>query len=472
MSQTIAIILTLLSVGILVYMLSKKMDIKIVLFALGLLLLYCAVFMGNKVTVLQPVSSQFLKPIQVMIDQFTTTLSQAGFVILLLAGYSAYMSHIGANDITVTGLTSSMKGIKSVYLLVPIVFLMDNILSLVVPSASNLAIILLATLYPVLRSTGMSRLTSAALIATSATIIPTPLGSDNVAMANALHMSTTQYVFNYHALISIPTLLLMALVQYFWQKHEDKHEDKKDGPEISYEQELKEYGIEDETAKTTKAINGKFMRFIYGVLPLMPIIILIVNFIFNIAQGNDSTMSVQAVTLISWIIAIIIELINCRDAKQVLKDTNVFIKGMGNAMGIVVLLIAAQTYVQGLNAIGIMSMIQNAMLHVKGAGILLPLIMVAFTGVIVILSGSGIALIFAMIPLIVPLAKSAGIAPQQLSVPIQLAGNLLRAVSPVAAVVLIVSEATHVEPGQIIKRTTVPMISGVVIMLILSFILL
>lgn len=468
MSQTIAIILTLLSVGILVYMLSKKMDIKIVLFALGLLLLYCAVFMGNKVTVLQPVSSQFLKPIQVMIDQFTTTLSQAGFVILLLAGYSAYMSHIGANDITVTGLTSSMKGIKSVYLLVPIVFLMDNILSLVVPSASNLAIILLATLYPVLRSTGMSRLTSAALIATSATIIPTPLGSDNVAMANALHMSTTQYVFNYHALISIPTLLLMALVQYFWQKHEDK----KDGPEISYEQELKEYGIEDETAKTTKAINGKFMRFIYGVLPLMPIIILIVNFIFNIAQGNDSTMSVQAVTLISWIIAIIVELINCRDAKQVLKDTNVFIKGMGNAMGIVVLLIAAQTYVQGLNAIGIMSMIQNAMLHVKGAGILLPLIMVAFTAVIVILSGSGIALIFAMIPLIVPLAKSAGIAPQQLSVPIQLAGNLLRAVSPVAAVVLIVSEATHVEPGQIIKRTTVPMISGVVIMLILSFILL
>lgn len=290
-----------------------------------------------------------------------------------------------------------MKGIKSVYLLVPIVFLMDNILSLVVPSASNLAIILLATLYPVLRSTGMSRLTSAALIATSATIIPTPLGSDNVAMANALHMSTTQYVFNFHALISIPTLLLMALVQYFWQKHEDK----KDGHELSYEQELKEYGIKDENAKTTKAINGKFMRFIYGVLPLMPIIILIVNFIFNIAKGNDSTMSVQTVTLISWIIAIIIELINCKDAKQVLKDTNVFIKGMGNAMGIVVLLIAAQTYVQGLNAIGIMSMIQNAMLHVKGAGILLPLIMVAFTAVIVILSGSGIALIFAMIPLIV-----------------------------------------------------------------------
>lgn len=468
MSQIIAIILTLLSVGILVYMLSKKLDIKIVLFALGLVLLYCGVFMGNKITVLQPVSNQFLQPIQVMIDQFTTTLSQAGFVILLLAGYSAYMSHIGANDITVSGLTSSMKGIKSVYILVPIVFLMANVLSLVVPSASNLAIILLATLYPVLRSTGMTRLTAAALIATSATIIPTPLGSDNVAIANALHLSTTQYVFSYHALISIPTLLLMAIIQYFWQKHEDK----RTGEELSYEEELSRYGLKEEQNTQMKEVKGKFVRFVYGILPLAPIIILIIDFIFNLAQGSTTTMSVQEVTLISWIIAIIIELITTRNAKQVLADTNVFVQGMGNAMSIVVLLIAAQTYVQGLNATGIMSMIQNAMLHVNGSGILLPIIMVIFTAIIVILSGSGIALIFALIPLIVPLAKSAGIAPQQLSVPIQLAANLLRAVSPVAAVVLIVSGATHVEPSQIIRRTFVPMLGGVVIMLILSFCLL
>ena len=468
MNQLIAIVLTLLSVIILVYMLSKKMDIKIVLFALGLVLLYCAVLMGNKITVLAPVSNQFLKPIQVIIDQFTSTLSQAGFVILLLAGYSAYMSHIGANDVTVSALTSSMKGIKSVYLLVPIVFLMSNILSLVVPSASNLAIILLATLYPVLRATGMSRLTSAALIATSATIIPTPLGSDNVALASALHMSTTQYVFCYHALISIPTLLLIAVIQYFWQKHEDK----KEGQEISYEEELKKYGLKEESTQKLKVKGGKFVRFVYGLLPLAPIIILIVDFIYNLVRGVTTTMSVQEVTLISWIIAIIVELINTKDAKQVLQDSNVFIKGMGNAMSIVVLLVAAQTYVQGLNAVGIMTMLQNSMTDIKSAGILLPIIMVIFTAVIVILSGSGIALIFALIPLIVPLAKSAGIAPQQLSVPIQLAANLLRAVSPVAAVVLIVSEATHLDTAQIIKRTSVPMIGGVVIMLIMSFCLL
>lgn len=468
MNQLIAVILTLLSVIVLVYMLSKKMDIKIVLFALGLVLLYCGVFMGNKISLLQPVANQLLQPIQVIIDQFTTTLSQAGFVILLLAGYSSYMTCIGANNVTIGGLTSTMKGIKSVYLLVPIVFLMGNILSLVVPSAANLAIILLATLYPVLRTAGMSRLTAAAVIATTATIIPTPLGSDNVAIAAALKMSVTQYVFSYHALISIPTLLLMAIVHYFWQKHEDK----KDGQGLSYQAELAQYGLKGDDKQQTQVVGSKFVRFIYGLLPLLPIIILIIDFIFNVTQGRNLTMNVQSVTIISWIVAIIIELINKKDTKKVLNDTNTFIKGMGNAMGIVVLLIAAQTYVQGLNAVGIMTMIQKLMTNIHGAGILLPLIMVILTAIIVLLSGSGLALIFALIPLIVPLAKSAGIEPQQLAVPLQLAGNLLRAVSPVAAVILIVSGATHLDPGQIIRRTAVPMISGVLIMLVLSFCLL
>lgn len=465
MSQVIAIILTIASVAILCYMLSKKLDIKIILFALGLVLLYCGVFMGNKIKVLQPVDSPILKPIQVMVDQFTTTLAGPGFVILLLAGYSAYMSYIGANDVTVSGLTSSMKNINSVYILVPVVFLMGNILSLVVPSASNLAIILLTTLYPVLRSTGMSRLSSAALIATSATIVPTPLGSDNVAIAAALHMPTTEYVFKYHAIVSIPTLLLMAVIQYFWQKHEDKINQH----ELSYEEELQQYGLKEANDETNTISGSKGLRFIYGILPLLPIIILIIDFIVGISHGKPATMSVQAVTIISWIIAIFVELFHKHQAKQTLKDTNIFIKGMGSAMGIVVLLVAAQTFVQGLNAIGIMRMIQTTMMHIKGAGILLPLIMVIFTVIIVLLSGSGVALTFALIPLIVPLAKSAGIAPQQLSVPIQLAGNLLRAVSPVAAVVLIVSGSTHLEPVQIIKRTSVPMIGGLIFMLILSF---
>src|SRR5699024_11270129 len=93
------------------------------------------------------------------------------------------------------------------------------------------------------------------------------------------------------------------------------------------------------------------------------------------------------------------------------------------------------------------------------------------SALIVILSGSGIALFFAMIPLIVPLADAAGISPIAVSVPMGLAGNLFRAVSPVAAVVLIVAGTLKVNPLNIIKRTAVPMISGVIFMFVLSMII-
>ena len=211
----------LLAVGILVYMLLKKNDIKMTLLILGILLLYIAILIGGHLEISESTGTSLLDPFQVVVDQFTSALVGPGFVILILGGYSAYMNHIGANKVTVQALTKPISRIRSIYFLIPIVFLIGNLLSLVIPSASNLAIILLATLYPVLRSAGMSRLSAAAVIGTSATIVPTPLGSDNVAIASLLNINVTDYVFKNHAIVSVPTLLAIALVHYWWQKHVD-----------------------------------------------------------------------------------------------------------------------------------------------------------------------------------------------------------------------------------------------------------
>src|SRR5699024_775942 len=130
--------------------------------------------MGNKIVFedFTSTGSIFLDPLQVIVEQFKSTLTSAGLIILILGGYTAYMSSIGANDLTVQMLTKPISKIKSVYILVPIIFLLGNFLSLVIPSASTLAILLLATLYPVMKKAGMSTLSIAAILATSATIIP------------------------------------------------------------------------------------------------------------------------------------------------------------------------------------------------------------------------------------------------------------------------------------------------------------
>src|SRR5699024_6406794 len=163
----------LLAVAVIVYMLIKKMDIKIALFLMGIVLLLISLASGKEIVFddFESTGSALLDPLQVIVQQFKSTLTSAGLIILILGGYifyMFYMSHIGSNDLNVQMLTKPINKFKSLYILVPIIFLLGNLLSLVVPSASTLAILLLATLYPVLKRSGMSALSIAAVIATSA----------------------------------------------------------------------------------------------------------------------------------------------------------------------------------------------------------------------------------------------------------------------------------------------------------------
>jgi len=451
---------SILGVAAVIFMLLKKLDIKITLLVVGMLLMFGAMIIGKL-----PVESvnDFLAPFTAIVDQFKATLPKAGLIILILGGYTAYMSHIGANEVTVNSLTKPLSKIKSPYVLVPVVFLLGNVLSLVVPSASNLSIILLATLYPVLKKSGMSTLTAAAVIATTATVMPTPLGGDNVAIAAELGMPVAEYVFKYHAPVSIATLLVMAIAHYFWQKRMDKIDVSK--------------GLVDDVdieVEEIKEINGgKLYKTIYTLLPLLPILLLILSYIINqfIAAEKAISLDVAMVSILSFAIAVICELIRKKDSKIVLKDTESFFKGMGNAMGIVALLVSAGVFVTGLKSVGLITHLQEFMTNASVPGFTLPLILVLFTAVIVLLSGSGTALFYAMVPLMVPLAVAANIDPIAVTVPMGLAGNLLRAVSPVAAVVMIVAGTTKQDPFKIVKRTAVPMVIGVIFMFILSMIL-
>ena len=122
----------MIAVIIVVIMLIKKMDIKITLFAMGIVLMYIANRHGKSKSQsrnLNQTGLTVLDPLKAVIDQFKSTLPAAGFIILILGGYSAYMTSIGANEVTVHTLTKPIKKIKSVYILVPLVFLIGNVLS-------------------------------------------------------------------------------------------------------------------------------------------------------------------------------------------------------------------------------------------------------------------------------------------------------------------------------------------------------
>ena len=251
---------------------------------------------------------------------------------MTLFGFSSYMNLIGANEVTVDIMTKPLGKIKSKYFIVPVIFLLGNLLSLVVPSASSLAVLLMATLYPVLTKVGVTPLTAGAVIATTATIMPTPLGADNVLAAETFGMNIMDYVIA-HAKVSIPTLVIMAVAHYFWQKYLDKKQS------LSTEVKIDESKL----AKLNNNLPPKY----YAILPILPLILVL---FFNIFM-KEVQIGLVSIAFISLIVAVILELIRKKDFVKVSNDINEFFKGMGNGLAMVVsLLVAASLLVDGLKA--------------------------------------------------------------------------------------------------------------------------
>lgn len=436
------------------YLIAKNYDAKAVLFFAGLVLMFCAIALGHPI--LKPADStglDWLDPFKQIKDIFIRQLGNVGLTIMVLFGFSSYMSHIGANDVTVHLLTRPLKKIRSPYLLVPVIFLLGNLLSLVVPSAASLAVLLMATLYPVLKVSGMSSLTAGAVIATTATIMPTPLGADNVIAAEKLGIPLVEYVLSYHAPISIPTLLLMAVVHYFWQKAMDRRQQAS--------------GVQNvDDAKLQ--INTDLPPAYYGIFPILPLILVLIFGVFI----TSIKLGLVEITFICLALAIIVELMRKGHVKETTKEFSVFFTGMGTGLAQVVsLIVAASMLVEGLKVIGIIDALVDSVKHIDGVGSILMFFFSGAAALIGFISGSGLAVFYSFINIIPEITEKVGVNSVSVALPMQLTANLIRSVSPVAAVIIVIASITKSNPLEIVKRTSVPILSGIACCLLLSYLL-
>ena len=390
-------------------------------------------------------------------DTIIAQVSSAGIVIMILFGYSGYMNTIGANQVAVNLLVGPLKKIKTNILFIPIIFLVGNLMSLVIPSASSLAIILMAILYPMLVGMGISSLTAAGVIAMTATVMPTPLGADNVIAAGTLNYNLMDYVI-WHAKISIPTLLVMAVTHYFWQKYCDKKEGQ--AAFIS---------LDKADLVAQEAVNAPTY---YAILPLLPLIlILAVGIIGMVVKGI--TMDIFVLTFIAYFITVIIETIRHRSYKKVQESATEMFKGMGQGFSqVVILVVGGSLFTTAIQSLGIIDSLMSSVQSSNSAGIVTSLIFSGATMLFGILSGGGLAMFYAVIDLIPNIADKAGIDGILIALPMQMIANLARTISPVAAVVMIVASTVGTSPVRILKRTSVPTIIGIICVVVLSILLL
>jgi len=451
-------ILVLLVLAGIVYLIIKNYHPALSLITGALILLLCAVLLGHP---LYPAGEgtglAFFDVFLKFKDTIITQVSSAGIVIMILFGYSGYMNVIGANQVAVNILVKPLQKIKSKALFVPLVFLLGNLMSLVVPSASSLAIILMAILYPMLANMGISSLTAAGVIAMTATIMPTPLGADNVIAAQTLDYDLLTYVA-WNAKISIPTLLIMAIAHYFWQKHCDKREG------ASAFIDVQEEGL----AKQEETNAPK----IYALLPILPLLlILIVGITSMFVKGIQ--MDIFVLTFISFFIAVAFETIRHRSYKKIQDSAAEMFKGMGRGFSqVVMLVVGGSLFTTAVQSLGIIDNLMASVETSASAGLVTTLIFSGATTLFGILSGGGLAMFYAVIELIPDIAAKAGIDGILITLPMQMIANLARTISPVAAVVMIVASTVGVSPVRVLKRTSVPTIIGIISVIVLSILLL
>lgn len=214
-------------------------------------------------------------------------------------------------------------------------------------------------------------------------------------------------------------------------------------------------------------VDSLTLEEIHGGFPVLPLGLTI----FFWAFFKHAKVGLVEITLFSFALAFIAETIRRRDVKAAMKDVSTFFNGMGDGFSkVVVLIVAASTMVAGLKAMGLIDAISGLVTGVENAGAGLMLVFSGITALITFVSGSGNAVFYSFIELIPQIADKAGIDPIMVALPMQLTSNVIRAASPVAAVVIIVAAVVKVNPLMVVKRTCVPLLSGFAAVLLLSLI--
>ncbi len=180
-------------------------------------------------------------------------------------------------------------------------------------------------------------------------------------------------------------------------------------------------------------------------------------------------MTVVTAMLLSLAISMLFVLAQKRDVKQTFASTQAFFKGMGDQFTMTVtLIVAGQTFAYGLQSIGAVSDLVNAS---QNLGISATLITLLICGVIVMFSvvmGSGVAPMFAFSPLLPDIAKGLGGSLVEMMLAVQNSASLGRLMSPITAVIVAVSGLAKLNPVDLVKRNSVPVIVSMIVSMICS----
>ena len=440
------LIIGLIAIVLVAYYIVKGYSATGVLMFGGLVLLFISVLMGHSILPegVKSTGSTYFDILEYVKYLLGNRGGGLGLMIMVLCGFSVYMTHLGANDVVVKLVSKPLKNIRSPYILMVFAYFLACLMSFAVSSATGLGVLLMATLFPVMVNVGISRGAAAAICASPISIILSPTSGDVVLSAEISKIPLGEFAFGTALPVSIFAILGIAVAHFFWQRYLDK----KEGVQLER--------INADEIKTT-APNY------YAILPLLPIIGVL---IFDGKWGLPN-LHIVTVMVLCFIITAAVDFLRSFNAKQTFDNLIVAYRGMADAFaGVVMLLVAAGVFAQSLSTIGFITNLIDSAQSFGGSAFFMMLVLAVITILATMATGSGNAAFYAFAELIPKLATQMGVNPAFLTIPMLQASNLGRGLSPVSGVVVAVSGMGKISPFEIVKRMSVPMLVGFICVII------
>lgn len=427
----------------------KKYPAQPVLFVGGIVMMYIAIAlnMGPILSAKQSTGLIWLDTFEFIKQTFSTRAANLGLIIMVVGGFAKYMDGIGASTALVKVAVKPLQKIGLPYLVLALTSILENFLAMFVSSASGFGLLLMVTMFPVLVKLGVSRLAAAAVIVTASAPGWGPAASDNIFAAELAGMDIIPYFFDYQLPVGLCTVAAIAIGHYFVQQWFDKRE--------GHGAESTQVHIEASQQKAEISVPG-----FYALLPTIPLFL-----ILFFGQAIQSIkMDITLATFLGLTFSMVVEFIRHRDGLKIFNDLKNFWDGMGMQMtGVVTLIVAGETFAKGLMALGAIDTMINGAQAAGFSGIGMMFVVVGLIIASTLVMGSGNAPFFAFAPLAPQIAALSNIHPILLLMPMNFVSNLARSLSPISAVMMVVSGVAGVSPVELAKRASLPVILGIVV---------
>lgn len=442
MSDILFVALTVLFIVIAAVMILKKMDSKLVFFSVGTLALLVVTFLtGTSVLGDKTTGNMYLDVVDVIRTKFISTVQGTGMRLMVVAGYVMLMNHMKASNVLAAAAGKVLVKLKNPYLILAGVFIVGSILKVFITSQISLGLLFMATIFPILVSLGVSKVSAAAVLITMGMLDMGPNDSSAIFGATEIMgISPMDYFLNYELLVGGAVVLIMAVFYAVYFRYKDK----------------KEFGeIKAQKGGVTEFSPKDFgVPVFYGFFPLIPLVLVV---IFSFVE--TISMDIITANLIGFFFVFLCDLMVTKSVAKIGENLKKVFEWMGQYFtNIVIIIVAAGVFAEAITQLGGITIITGWISNLTGASLIAVIALSLIVFGTALLTGSGNAPWFAFGPLTPGIGQSLGTQTAAFAVPMHLAGGIGRCISPFCGGVIAISGVAEVEISEVIKRNIVPMV--------------